>query len=129
MLALNGKKFSEAVLPCVEAEFRIVVHHILHHPNENLEQDNFAGMVQMGIYSDVGDLVSRDRQENELMEYRFMDLALVAKKAKKATPMTPQKPVETATGRARAALQNRLKLLASGQKKKRGTGAGGNSGD
>ena len=102
MVALNDKSFCDVVLPCVEAEFRIVVHHILHHPNENIMQENFAGMVQAGIYSSVSDLVLRDREDNRMSEYRFMALDLVAKKAKKVVPKTPQKPAETATGKARA---------------------------
>ena len=72
MVALNDKSFCDVVLPCVEAEFRIVVHHILHHPNENIEQGNFAGMVKMGICSSVSDLVARDREDNKVADYRFM---------------------------------------------------------
>ena len=108
MMALNGKRFCDAILPCVEAEFRIVVHHILHHPNENIMQENFAGMVQAGIYDSVSDLVLQDRADNRISDYHFMALELVAKKAKKVLPKTPQKPAESASGKARAALVKQL---------------------
>ena len=71
-------------------------------------QENFAGMVKMGIYESVSDLVLQDRADNRISDYHFMALDLVAKKAKKVVPKTPQKPAETATGKARAALVNQL---------------------
>ena len=125
MVALNDKSFCDVVLPCVEAEFRIVVHHILHHPSTHIMQENFAGMVKMGIYESVSDLVLRDRKDNRMSEYRFMTLDLVAKKAKKVLPKTPQKPAESASGKARAALVKQLKKL----QRKRPSAGGGSSGD
>ena len=111
MMALNGKRFCDAILPCVEAEFRIVAHHILHHPSTNMMQENFAGMVKTGIYESVSDLVLQDRADNGISEYHFMALDLVAKKAKKVVPKTPQKPAESASDIARAALGKQLKKL------------------
>jgi hypothetical protein len=125
MVALNGKSFCDAVLPCVEAEFRIVVHHILHHPSTHIMQENFAGMVKMGIYESVSDLVLQDRADNRISDYHFMALELVAKKAKKVLPKTPQKPAESASDKARAALGKQLKKL----QRKRTSASGSSSRD